>query len=1126
MTTPGYLRHPHIMGKFITFTADDDVWLAPAAGGRAWRLSADRANVAGPRFSPDGSQIAWTSQRDGPPEVYLAPVEGGQPARVSYWSHPSTKLRCWTPTGQIVAITAAGQPFSERTWAYAVGVRDGAGIFAEQRRLPFGPVFDLALTSATTALLTGAFGQDPAFWKRYRGGTAGRLWLTQPGWDLAGTHDRPPFRRLLADLPSQFSSLMLAGNRLAFISDHEGIGNVYSCGLDGGDLRRHTDHAEFYARNASTDGTRIIYQCAGNLWVLPSLDPAAEPERLSITLGSPVIGRAPRPISAADHLDALSCDHTGQASAVQVRGTVHWLTHRDGPARALSAIPGPTARTPRTLGRTGQVAWVIETEAGDALQVAAADGATGDPRRTLAAGQIGWVADLAAAPDGRTVAVAARDGRLLAVDVASGDVTQIAVSDDGPVNGLAFSPDSAWLAWSHPGPEPLRRLRMVSLGDPGTAIVDLTDGRFADTDPAFTADGRYLAFLSRRNFDPVYDAHVFDLAFPYGTRPFLFTLAASTPSPFGPLIGGRPVKTADQPAGANASPGAGEPPTAGAASSPESAPAGDPGAQAREASVQPVRVDLDGLQERIVQVPVPEARYDSLHTAEGGLAWLKVPLTGNLGQGGARPGDDHPRPSLEYFDLNRVRTTELCGQVDWFTVSGDGARLVLRDKDQLLVVPANRKADPDNADDRVSVDLSRARFRADPAALWRASYDQAARIMRHEFWIEDMGGVDWDAVVGQYRPLLGRIATAGDFADLVHELVAELGSSHAYVRPAGQPDADRSPDAIGLLGADLLPGPDGWRIARIVPGESSDPRALSPLSAPGAGISPGDLLLAVDGQPVDPVTGPAPLLAGAAGKPVELTVAARPGGSARRAVVVPLRDDQRLRYQDWVAGRRLLVRELSHGQLGYLHVPDMVSEGWSDFHRDLRGEMRRPGLIIDVRSNRGGHTSQLVIEKLVRKVIGWDLPRRMSAESYPADAPLGPVVALADEFAGSDGDIVTAAIRSLGIGPVVGARTWGGVIGIDGWHELVDGTMITVPKYAFWFSQSGWGVENYGVDPDIEVLISPDDWAADRDVQLQRAVDVALSALAERPALVPPDLANRPSRRRPVLPPRSRHADG
>jgi tricorn protease len=630
------------------------------------------------------------------------------------------------------------------------------------------------------------------------------------------------------------------------------------------------------------------------------------------------------------------------------------------------------------------------------------------------------------------------------------------------------------------------------------SVADVTDGRFADTDPAFTGDGLYLAFLSRRSFDPVYDAHYFDQSIPLGSRPYLVPLAATTPSPFAPLLDGRPV-TLDGDSGK------------------------DEDQDDSERAV--VTVDPDDLTSRVVSVPVAEARYTALHAVKGGLAWLREPVSGALGEGTAGPDDDGPRPALERFDLTKRTCTELTDEVDWFTVSGDGTRLVVGDGDEVRVLPSERKEDDGESGAPLVVDLARARFLADPPALWRHAYDELGRLMRRVFWTPDMAGVDWDGVLDRYRPLLDRISGASDFADVLSEVAGELGTSHAYVSQADD-GGGRGGDGmapVGQLGADIERDPDGaWRLARVVPGESSDPKAASPLAAPGVAVRPGDELLAVDGQPVDPVAGPGPRLAGVAGKPVELTVRAD-RALPRRVVVTPLPDDRRLRYQDWVAGRRRLVRELGAGRLGYLHIPDMMGEGWAHFHRDLRTEMRCDALIVDVRGNRGGHVSQLVVEKLTRRIIGWDVPRGLLPETYPGDAPRGPLVALADEFAGSDGDIVTAAIRLLGLGPVVGTRTWGGVIGIEGLpgHLLADGTRVTVPQYAFWFERYGWSVENHGVDPDVEVLITPDDWAAGRDPQLETAVRIAIEALETHPPVSPPDLSTRPSRVRPPLPPRT-----
>ena len=931
---------------------------------------------------------------------------------------------------------------------------------------------------------------------------------------------------MLADLDGQLASPMLIGGRLFFLSDHEGTGNIYSCALDGSGITRHTDHDGWYARNPSTDGQRIVYHVAGDIWILDGPD-APEPRRLEITLGAAAPGRAPRLVSAKDHLGALDCDRTGQASVVEVRGTVHWLTHKDGPARALHVDPGARARLPRVLGDTGQVVWVTDATGTDALEIAPVEGTADTASVRLAEGLLGHVTSLTASPDGDTVAAAAHDGRLLAVDVTSGEVTELAASDNGAIDGLSWSPDSAWLAWSQPGhrvPAEVdrHRIRMAQISqiaDGEVQVIDVTDGRFADTSPVFTTDGLYLAFLSERSFNPVYDAQTFDLSFPFGGRPYLVPLAAGTPSPFGPTPDGRPLGQDD---------------------------GDDPAAEPA------VAVDPDGLAERVVAIPVEEARYRYLRPVKGGLVWLRTPVTGVLGEGGADPDDDRPRPALQRFDLRKREVKELVGALDWFRVSGDGTRLVIRDHDALRVLPSARKHD--DAGETVTVDVSRARFAADPAALWRHAYDEAGRVLRRDYWTPDMSGVDWDGVLGEYRPLLDRIRSAADFADLLWEVLGELGTSHAYVTAAASGARDYVP--VGQLGADISRDVAGrWVVDRVLPGESSDPRARSPLTAPGVVVRPGDELVAVDGQPVDPRRGPWPLLAGAAGKPVELVLARggdppeppallaggttpqdppAPGGThpprpplggtsppkTRRVAVVPLRSDRRLRYQDWVAGRRRLVRELSEGRLGYLHIPDMMGEGWAHFHRDLQTEMDRDGLIFDVRGNSGGHISELVVEKLARRVIGWCLRRWLRPVPYPREARRGPLVTVADEFAGSDGDIVTAAIKLLGLGPVVGTRTWGGVIGIEGRQGLVDGTTVTVPRFAFHFDRYGWGVENHGVDPDVEVLITPDDAAAGRDPQLETAVQLALDALDKQPPPAPPKIATGPVKSRRPLPSR------
>ena len=1054
MTVPGYLRYPHVHGDLLTFVAEDDVWISPLTGGRAWRLSADDVPASRPRFSPDGRWVAWTSRRDGDPEVHVAPAEGGESRRLTYWGAPGTRVCGWTPDGRILAVTSWRQPFYHHTHAYAVPV-DGE----PAEPMGWGPVGAADIAADGAVALVTVPGQEPARWKRYRGGATGRLWIK--GED--------GFRRVLADLAGNLNCPVWAGGRVAFLSDHEGVGRLYSCEPDGSGLRCHSAETGCYARHASGDGERVVYQVAGELWLVDGLD--AEPARLDVRLAGPRTSRHPHPVSP--RVADMSCDHTGRASAVEVRGGVHWITHRDGPARALAATPGVRARLPRVLGDTGDVVWVTDSSEGDALEISAAAGDEEPPaRRQLAAGRLGRVEELAAAPDGKTVAVAAHDGRLLLVDVASGEPRELAASEHGPAEDLSFSPDSAWLAWTQPGAERLSRIRLARVAD-GT-IAEVTDGRFADSEPVFTADGAHLVFLSWRGFDPVFDPHFFDLSFPFGCRPYLVPLDASAPSPFEPTPHGRP-------------------PGGGADENKD-----DKDDKEDKGDGPSLTVSLDGIAARVVPVPVPDARYSDLRAVKGGLVWLRRPLTGMLGEAD-HDRDSRPKNTLERYDLTKRTCEEIMSGVDRLSVSGDGKRMVVLADGDLRVLGSDGSDSGD--DDDAKVDLSRLRVTADPAVEWRHAYDEAGVVMRDYYWAPDMNGVDWDAALERYRPLLERIATPDDFADLLREVFGELGSSHAYVIS----HTHSIGPWMGLLGADLERDDDRvWRVTRVLPAETSDPWARSPLAVPGVRVSPGDAVVAVNGRPVDDTTGPGPLLAGLYDTLTELTIAPGSGGSVRRVVVRPLFADRRLRYQAWVAERRARVRELGEGRLGYLHIPDMDGMGWAQFHRDLRSEIAEEGLIVDVRGNQGGMVSELVVEKLARRVVGWDVGRHRSPVSYPRDAPRGPVVVLADEHTSSDGDVITAAVRALGLGTVVGTRTWGGVIGIEAPHWLVDGTGITVPRHATWFDGYGWELENRGVAPDLEVEMGPDDWAAGRDPQLETAVRVALERLAEHPAAMPP----------------------
>jgi tricorn protease len=1140
-----YLRDPTIRGDLLAFVADDDIWLTRLDGAAARRLTTDQAPASDPRLSADGSLVAFTSKRDGAPEAFSVDADGGEVTRLTYFGDATTRVAGFDGDGAVVVTSATGEPFRSRTWAYALDAGGGP-----PRRLPFGPVTSVRWGPGGAVVLgVHQSRYQGASWKRYRGGSAAALWI-----DATGSGEFEPF---LTDLRGQLEDPMWVGERVAFLSDHEGYGNVYSVASDGSDLRRHTDHGDFYARAAATDGSRIVYQCAGDIWMLDELAPDSAPRLLDIELSTPRSGRSPSMVRANRHIGPFSPARNGQASALGVRGSVFWLTHRDGPARHLAGGDGVRARMPKAFGRPGSehVALVTDAEGDDAIEIIPVSNSADSARRRLGAGELGRILALSSSPDGGHLALATHDGRVILVTVETGELQTLDTSTDGDSSGLTFSPDSRWLAWSSPGPDPLRQIKLARIPSPPSPdpapqsgdsesgdsesdasesadvtqdsepptepvqeevgprdleVFEATPLRFDDHSPVFMADGKYLAFLSSRTFDPLYDAQVFDMSFVAAARPYLISLAAATPSPFAPSLDGRP-----RPGGGDNEQGRGAAPAENGHDHNHRA----GGSNSGQGPVE-VTIDTDGLSERVVPVPVAPGRYRKLRASHKGLLWLRDPPWGVLGEGRSL-GADGPRPSLTHYDVEKRRERNIVDSLDDYQLTGDGKSIVVKDGRRLRMQPSDERPSGNEQEDEnvVEIDVSRVRVRLDPGVEWTQMFDEAARLMRDHFWVADMAGVDWPAVVARYRPLVERIATRDDLSELLWEVQGELSTSHAYESPPARPvEQERR---IGHLGADFArDGDGGWTVTRILPGDTSVPGARSPFTAPGVSLSVGDVVVAVDNRPVDPLFGPSSALVGAADKPVQLTIRPADGSETREVVVTPLPDDRPLRYQAWVAGRRAAVHTATNGRVGYVHVPDMVGRGWAEFHRDLRLEVDREALVVDLRDNAGGHLSELVLEKLSRQVRAWELPRHKRSATYPADAPRGPLIAVTNEWAGSDGDIATEGFRQRGLGPVVGTRTWGGVIGIDGRYHLVDGTRVTQPRYAFWLNGLGLGLENHGAEPDVLVRVAPQDWAESRDTQLDEAIKLVLEALEEHPAAQPPDPLSEPSRAAPVLPPR------
>jgi tricorn protease len=1070
MSQQGYLRHPTIRGNAIVFVCDDDLWSVSADGGVARRLTAGLGEPSTPSLSPDGTQLAFVGRDEQHPEVYVMPAEGG-PARRLTWLGPDVMVRGWTPEGHVMFVTTHGQPFFRNYRAFTL---DPAGGMPQP--LPLGQVNHLALGPGNAKVI-GRNTADPARWKRYRGGTAGHLWI-----DATGGGN---FRRMTR-LAGNITSPMWIGKRVYFLSDSEGVGNLYSCRPDGSDQRRHTDHDTYYARNAQTDGARIVYQCGADIWLF---DPAENrTARVEIDVPSHRTQATRKFVAAADHLAGFNVHPAGHSVAMDARGKLFTMAMWEGAVHQHGAADGVRYRNGQWLA-DGKTLVGVSDESGEERIVTLSDG-----KSTTLPWDIGRVQALRAAPSGQRVAITNHRNEVLLGDLSTRKFSVVDRSDAGRSEDLAWSPDGAWLAYSFWTDSRHCAIKLHDVAKKSSTLV--TQPEFRDYSPAFDPQGRFLYFLSVRTFDPVYDSVQFELSFPRAARPYLIALQSDQRPPFDPepkgLLATDDRRKSDKPM----------------------------------ERARPVRVDLEGIARRVAAFPVAEGRFGQIAGTADKVLWTVFPIPGAHGRGGHKESPGR----LELFDFATLRSETLQERADNFVLAGDHVTLVVREGKRLRAIRADTRHEgkeppPSDEPSRKTgwIDLNRIRLSVEPRLEWRQMLREVWRLQRDQFWVANMSGTDWEAIYRRYEPLLARVATRGELSDLIWEMQGELGTSHAYEMGG---DHRRPPQiALGHLAADLraVDGGAGYEIARIVEGDAWDAAADSPLNAIGVQARVGERIVSVNGQPVARDRPPQALLVHQAGTKVELTLEAgkgrRSAKSSRTVLVTTLADEAPARYREWVERNRSWVHANSGGRVGYLHLPDMMSAGFAEFHRYFGAECDRDALIVDVRYNRGGHVSQLLLEKVARKRIGYNIMRWGQPEPYPSDSPAGPLVALTNEHAGSDGDIFSHCFKLMGIGKLVGTRTWGGVIGIWPRHALVDGSETTQPEFSFWFGDVGWGVENYGTDPEIEVDNAPQDAVAKHDRQLEQALATALQ-LARKSRVLKPNVGPRPNLARKALPPR------
>ena len=1064
----GYYQHPTVQGSVLAFVCEEDLWSAPLSGGIPRRLTSNLGRVSFPRFSPDGQWLAFCGREEGQPDVYVMPAHGGDMQRLTYLG-AVVKIIGWTKDSSRVLFLSNHQPRApmEHPHVFTVSLEgEYPTVFLDY------PTLNLALDPRGSGIAIGRNNDDNARWKRYRGGRAGEIWIDRQG---DGNFVKLPLPEGNPNGP------LWIDDRIYFASDHDGIGNLYSCSTDGDHLRPETHHREFYVRHAATDGQTIVYRAGADLFSYNVRERRGD--KITIAWHSPRVQTQRKFISAARYLENYHLHPAGHVIAVTARGKLFAMAHWEDAPRQYGPRDEARHRIVRWLSSGDQLVAVSDQDGiEEKLAVFSGDPSL-QPERLISL-MPGRVQIMLPSPTSSEVAIATSRLDLWLVDSNSGNRRLIDFNNYGEFRGLTFSADGRWLAYRKHISETLRALFVCELA---TGVVrQITLPVIDDFSPSFDPDGRFLYFISRRVFNPVDDSVQFDVSFPATMKPYLVTLRKDTPNPFIPLPSA-PGEESNNNVDQNKA---------------------SPAKKSENGAPREVRIDFDGILHRLVEFPVKEGIYKQVMGLKDKVVFTSFPINGRADLGDHSATEEDEIGTLWVYDFITHKIESIATDVANIQVANQGKTLAYRNGKRLRVLKAGEKP-ADNGSTGANrksgwLDLGRIKFSVDPVAEWRQMFREAWRLQKEFFWTEDMSGVDWQRVYDRYEPLLDRIATRHEFSDLVWEMQGELGTSHAYEIGGDY----RYPPfyTIGRLGADLEfdPATECYRFRRIYRGDVWMKDCSSPLAAPGINVSEGEALVAIGGVRLTRTITPGQLLASQAGQDILITVQGlAPASEPRQYTVRALRTEYAARYREWVERNVQRVATATDGKIGYLHIPNMGTAGLIEFHRYFLSQTDKDGLIIDVRFNGGGNVSSILLEKLRRRPIGYDVRRWGSPFPYPLHSVRGPIVALTNEFAGSDGDIFCHCFRMLNLGLLIGKRTWGGVIGIDSRYTLADGGYTTQPQYSFWAKDSKWGVENYGVDPDIEADNDPTAYLQGDDPQLQRAIDETLRLLAEQTTELP-----------------------
>jgi len=1102
------MRFPDIYKDKIVFMYGGDLWLASAAGGDARRITSDPGRELFPKFSPDGKWIAFTGQYDGNFNVYVMPAQGGQPRQLTFYQGAAAPLSdrmgihnevvTWFPDSKRILFLSrrdASNGWTKRPFSVNI---DGG--------LPEPlPVSEGGLSSFSpdgTKIAYNPIFRNFRTWKRYTGGLAQAIAI----YDLKNnTVEYLPHTEWTDSFP------MWHGNTIYFSSDRgpEHHLNLYSYDLGSKQVEQLTHFTDFDVMWPSLGPDSIVFENGGYLYTF-DLD-AKQPRKLTISLPGDRDQSMKHWASAAKNVTDFDISPEGKRAVFGARGDVFTVPAKEGSVRNLTRTPGIREKSVAWSPDGRWIVYISDRSGEDELYIAPQDGM--GKEQQITSGYKGFKYAPVWSSDSKKLAWSDKDCRLWYVDV--NEKKQVAIDQGkyGEILNYSWSPDSKWLAYDKNAENSYSVVHLYSLAT--SKVTPVTTSMTNSFAPVFDPDGKYLYFLSDRDFNEVLGNIDFEFSNPKTTRIYVVTLRADEASPFQPLSDEAQIKKEENKDELLVPPGQEPAKSKGKKRTEESKEAKSNGKddkdkekdkekEKKDEKEKPkeFRIDLEGIARRIVAIPIEPAVINTYLASKGFIFYSTTPIQG---LSGPIPGES---PAIHVYDLKERKDKVLIDGVQRFALSFDGSKLLYeaeggRDGHTYGIIDA--KPDGPKKIGDGALNLSGMRVQVDPSAEWKQMFNEVWRQERDYFYEAAMNGVDWEKVRDKYAQLLPSVADRYTLTYIMGEMIGELSNSHTYVGGGDYPDLH--PVNVGLLGVDFEADQSAgmYRFKKIYAGENWGQQNRSPLTEPGVAVKEGDYLIAVNGRPLRTPQNPYELFVNTVNENVTLSVNSKPSEEGSHTVQVkPISDENNLRELAWVESNRKKVDAASNGRIGYVYLPDMGGEGLNEFVKQYFPQIRKEGMIIDVRYNGGGFVDQLIFARLRRVLAGMGSNRNWESGTVPPVVFNGAMACVTNHYAASDGDIFSYYFKYYKLGPLIVERTWGGVRGIRGNIPLMDGGYITRPEAARYDLNSKWVIENHGVQPDIVVENRPDLVVKGQDPQLEKAIEVVMKEIQANPKKLPP----------------------